>query len=178
MRHSLLLDKNYVALSIVPWKRAVKLIVTGKAEAVTENNSSKVPYASGLFTIPPVLRLLVTVPWKAHINRLRFGRKNMLIRDKYRCQYCGSKVGKDASIDHIIPKSRGGRTDYFNCVTSCYKCNNAKADMTPEEAGMTLIRKPAKPTFLALHKFNVSEKTPEEWRDYLKDLEVADENNV
>ena len=176
MRQALLLDRNYMALSLVSWKKAIRLLVTGKAEGIGDASLVRIPYSSGNFSIPSILRLLVVIPWKAHLGRLKFGRKNMLIRDDHKCQYCGSKVGHDASIDHIIPKSRGGQTDYSNCVTCCQPCNNIKADKTPEEAGMKLMRKPRKPTFLTLHKY-FTENPPEEWRNYLIGFD-GNENNI
>ena len=130
MQKALLLDKNYVALSLVPWQKAVKLMVKGKAEPVDGSNIVRnVRGAESSFGVPSIIRLLVVIPWKAHMGRLKFSRKNVIVRDGSICQYCGIKIGKSAStIDHVIPRSRGGKTDYFNCVTCCKSCNNKKSD--------------------------------------------------
>lgn len=169
MQRALLLDRNYMALSVVPWQKAVKLIVKGKAEPVEVEveKISTVRHASGQFTIPSILRLVTVIPWKAHMGRMRFSRRNMLIRDNHECQYCGIRVGKQSTtIDHVIPQSRGGRTDYLNCVTSCKTCNNQKSNRTPQEAGMKLRNRPRRPTFLALYKHHLK-NPPNEWGDYI-----------
>jgi 5-methylcytosine-specific restriction endonuclease McrA len=167
MKQALLLDKNYMALSLVDWKKAIKLMVKGKAEPVTlEKTVASIKGATKSYGIPSILRLLVVVPWKAHQGRLKFSRRSMLIRDGHKCQYCGTRVGKNASVDHVMPKSRGGKTDFLNCVTSCKNCNNKKADRTPEEAKMRLLSVPKRPTFMNLYKHYIA-NPPDEWRDYL-----------
>ena len=177
MQRALLLDKNYMVLSLVPWKRAFTLLVKGKAEAVAGSGSViDIRGATGTFKVPSIIRLLVVIPWRAHQGRLRFSRKNVIIRDNNECQYCGTKVGKNASIDHIIPSSRGGKSDYINCVTCCKDCNNRKADRTPEEAGIKLKQKPKRPSFLALYRHYL-ENPPESWGDYIIGLK-DDENHI
>ena len=173
MSKALLLDRNYMALSLVTWKKAVKLMVKGKAEAVAGSGEiRKVVGAENDFSIPSIIRLLVVIPWKAHMGRMKFSRKNVVIRDNHSCQYCGVKVGKSAcTLDHVIPKSRGGKTDYSNCVTCCKTCNNNKADRTPVEAKMRLIQKPKKPTFLTLYR-HFLENPPEEWSNYIIGLKT------
>lgn len=164
---TLLLDRNYMALSLVPWKKAIKLMVKGKAEPVPGSNPVRdIQGGESVYEIPSIIRLLVVIPWRAHIGRTRFSRKNVLIRDSHECQYCGIRVGKNATIDHVMPKSRGGKTDYLNCVTSCKDCNNVKADRTPEEARMVLLNKPKKPNFTSLYKHHL-ENPPIEWGDYI-----------
>lgn len=166
-QRTLLLDRNYMALSLVPWKKALKLMVKGKAEPVPGSNSVRdVRGGENVYEVPSIIRLLVIIPWRAHIGRIRFSRKNILIRDGNICQYCGIRVGKSATIDHVIPKSRGGKTDYLNCVTSCRDCNNVKADRTPEEAKMILNKKPKKPNFTSLYRYYL-DNPPEEWGDYI-----------
>ena len=176
MQRALLLDRNYMVLSLVPWKRAVKLMVKGKAEAVQGSGSvASIQGVDGKFSVPSILRLLVVIPWKAHMGRMRFARKNVLIRDNNKCLYCGIRVGKNTSIDHIIPRSRGGKTDYKNCVTCCKECNNKKADRTPKEAGMKLKNKPRRPTFMSLYRHYLK-SPPEEWCNYI--IGLKDESNI
>jgi 5-methylcytosine-specific restriction endonuclease McrA len=169
---TLLLDRNYMALSLVPWRKAIKLMVNGKAEAVPGVDSvGAIRGQQQKYEIPSIIRLLVVIPWRAHIGRTRFSRKNVLIRDSHTCQYCGIRVGKNASIDHVMPRSRGGKTNYLNCVTCCKDCNNVKADRTPEEAKMELAQKPRKPSFTALYRHYLN-NPPDEWCDYIIGLKA------
>jgi len=168
MQTALLLDKNYMALSIVPWKKAVKLMVKGKAEAVSGSAIVReVQSTSNNFSVPSIIRLRTIVPWRAHMRRMKFSRKNIVIRDDGRCQYCGERLGKSAgTIDHVIPRSRGGKTDYANCVFCCKSCNNFKGNRTPLEAGMPLLQNPKKPTFMTLYRHHLA-NPPNEWCDYI-----------
>jgi 5-methylcytosine-specific restriction endonuclease McrA len=176
MQQALLLDRNYVALSIVPLRKAVKLLVKGKAEPVCGTKAcSIIKSVTGNFVVPTIIRLLVVIPWRAHIGIVRFSRKNVISRDGGECQYCGTKIGKHATIDHILPQSRGGKSDYINCVASCHDCNNKKADRTPEEAGMKLKQKPKKPTFLSLYK-SFLQNPPEEWCTYIMGLATNEDS--
>lgn len=168
MQRALLLDKNYMALSLVPWKKAVRLMVKGKAEPVTGSGVVReIRGVTSSFNIPSIIRLLVVVPWRAHMGRMKFSRKNVVIRDNSQCQYCGIKLGKSSgTLDHVIPRSRGGKTDYLNCVLCCKECNNSKGDKTPTEAGMKLLQKPKKPTFITLYRHHMA-NPPDEWSDYI-----------
>lgn len=79
-------------------------------------------------------------------NQLNFNRRNLFRRDENQCQYCLCKPGEaHLSVEHIFPKSRGGKDNWENCVAACFECNQKKKDMTPEEAGMKLRRQPTKP---------------------------------
>ena len=150
-------------------------MVKGKAEPVVGSGVVRqVSSSESRYDVPSIIRLLVVIPWKAHMGRLRFTRKNVLIRDNSTCQYCGIRVGKSATIDHVIPRSRGGKTDYQNCVTCCKTCNNEKGNKTPAEAKMRLLDKPKKPTFITLYRHYL-EHPPKEWSDYI--IGLADENS-
>lgn len=157
-----------MALSVVPWKKAVKLIVNGKAEAVPGSTIvRKIQSIRKSFGVPSVIRLLVEIPWAAHNKRIRFSRRNVVIRDNSKCQYCSKNIGKSSgTLDHVIPRSRGGKTDYNNCVYCCKDCNNTKGNRTPEEAGMKLIKKPKRPTFVSLYKSQLS-TPPDEWKNFI-----------
>lgn len=170
MNSLLLLDKNFMALSFVSIKKAVRLLVKGKAEPVTDKIVLGIKMGQSVFNLPSIIRLLEPVPWKAHNKKISFSRKTILLRDNYVCQYCGCKVGKNASIDHIVPKSRGGKNNYTNCVACCKACNNKKANKTPEESRMKLLSKPKNPTLAVLYQKNFNEyfkSFPEEWKQYL-----------
>lgn len=168
MERALLLDKNYMALSLVPWKKAVKLMVNGKAEPV--QGSGVVYQVSGTgssFKVPSIIRLVSIIPWRAHMGRMKFSRKNILIRDNFECQYCGTKISRSAStIDHVVPRCKGGETSYKNCVACCKACNNKKGSKTLDEIKMQLKRTPKNPTFFTLYNHYLS-NSPKEWRDYI-----------
>jgi 5-methylcytosine-specific restriction endonuclease McrA len=115
------------------------------------------------YPLPSVIRLssYIRVPFK----KIELSRKNILRRDEFRCQYCGAK-GPDLTIDHIIPKARGGTDTWDNLVSACKKCNNKKGNRTPEEAGMTLHTKVNKPH----HIFFIRQfmgKMDEKWKPFL-----------
>lgn len=168
MRQVLLVDKNYIALSIISVKKAIKLIVKGKAEEIDSVGKIYVQCINKQFSISTILRLMISVPWRAHESRGKFCRKNIAIRDSYSCQYCGIKIGKNGgTIDHVMPVSRGGKTDYTNCVLCCKSCNSIKRDRTPEQAGMPLKSKPRKPGFASIYKQYLSAEYPPEWATYI-----------
>lgn len=168
---ALLVDRNYMALSIISWQKAIKLLVKGKAEAIETKSKIIVRGILGAVSIPTILRLVVDIPWRAHRSRMRFTRRNVMIRDNYQCQYCGKKLGKGnkstSTIDHVIPRTQGGPTNYTNCVACCKDCNSYKSGRTPEEAGMKLLTTPRKPSFLVLYKHYLTSSSPEEWSNYI-----------
>jgi 5-methylcytosine-specific restriction endonuclease McrA len=147
-------SQNYLPISRVNIKRAIILLVTGKAEPLD--------FASEI--IWEVRSPSIVLPVPAYI-RLNYGtervwkippvsRKEILKRDRDRCQYCGSK--KQLTIDHIIPRSKGGQHTWDNVVIACANCNSRKGDKTPEQAGMVLKTKakaPAHPAIVFAEKF-------------------------
>ncbi|MEI7474518.1 MAG: HNH endonuclease [bacterium] len=137
MSEVLLLNATDEPLNVCSIKRALVLIMKGKAEEVIKTCN-----AEEVEIIPTVIKLryFVAVPKK----ELPFNRKNIFHRDDYTCQYCGCKITKP-TLDHVYPKSRGGKNSWENLVTACSKCNFHKADRTPEEAQMPLLSEPAKP---------------------------------
>lgn len=139
-----ILSKDYEPLTYCNIERAITLLYLNKAEAI--KNTDKVIHSIYLsFKIPAIIRLLYKTN-KRHMPVLRYSRKNVYIRDNHTCQYCGSK--KDLSLDHVFPLSKGGESTWENTVTACLKCNRKKGSKTPEEAGLTLLKKPVKPDFL------------------------------
>lgn len=168
MNRTLLIDKNYMALLIIPWQKAAKLLVKGKAEPVQSTNSIVVATGEGSFSVPSIIRLLVTIPWRAHKSRMKFSRRNVMIRDNYLCVYCGIKLGKQGgTIDHVVPRARGGQSTYTNCVASCKSCNNKKADKRLDETDFILKEKPRRPSFITLYKYHLRDYSPEEWNSYI-----------
>lgn len=139
----ILLNYDYQPISTVSWKKALNLMLKEKAEAIG-NTYHEVKTITSKFLIPKFLRLLKIVRsiFRTHV---KYTKNNIFVRDGHTCQYCG-KVGGRLTIDHVLPRSRGGKTNFENIVTSCYNCNMKKANKTPLEAGMKLSRRPYQPT--------------------------------
>jgi 5-methylcytosine-specific restriction endonuclease McrA len=141
----IVLNATYEFLGLVSWKRAMVLLISGKVEVVTESDRI-IRTVSQTFRVPAVIRLIKFIR-QVYRREVPFSRRNVLIRDGYRCQYCGTEfASSDLTIDHIIPTSRNGGNDWLNVVASCRPCNMRKGDRTPREAGMRLVRLPFKPT--------------------------------
>jgi len=166
MESALLLDRNYIAISVIGWKKAFRLLVREKAEPIGDKIIKNITTCKIKFEVPSIIRLKNSVSYNCFSNRVRFSRTNIMLRDKYRCQYCNKSLSKNAgTIDHILPRSRGGKTDYLNCVACCKECNSWKGNKTIEESGMFLFRIPKKPNFLML--FCSMESLPKEWKDFI-----------
>lgn len=158
----LVLNASYEPLNITNWKRAVILLIKGKAEQL--EHGGKFIYKQ--FPFPSVIRLrnYVRVPYK----EIPLTRRNILERDRHSCQYCTYK-GDLLTLDHIIPKSRGGKDTWENLVAACVRCNIKKGSRTPKEAQMPLSRQPRKP-HSSLH-FEIVKYTKgdlnREWKKYV-----------
>ncbi|UCC43484.1 MAG: HNH endonuclease [Candidatus Zixiibacteriota bacterium] len=159
----LLLNQNYEPLSICSAKRAIVLMFQGKAEMIEANDGLKIRTVSQSFSLPSVVRLWQyrRVPFK----RIMLTRKNIIMRDKHRCQYCGATKGA-MTVDHVIPRTRTGKDVWENMVCACVRCNNKKGDRTPLEANMKLIKKPVRPTHITLIQRHVTDPD-HRWRQYL-----------
>jgi len=159
----LVLNQNYEAMSICNVQRAVVLLFLGKAELIASKNSKLVRSVSRAMPFPTIvrLRLYIRVPYK----KIVLSRKNILRRDHHKCQYC-NRSDLPLTIDHIIPKSKGGDDSWENLVAACVKCNNKKGDRSPEDALMALIRRPSRPSHITFMKHFVG-KIDDEWRPYL-----------
>ena len=168
MNNVLLLDKNYMPLTIIGYKKALMLLVKNKAENIAVPTTYTIRATNFIGYISSIVRLTVSIPWQAQQSKYKFNRKHVLIRDQFRCRYCDKKLGKQTTtIDHIIPVSRGGKSSYDNCVACCVSCNNVKGDRTPAEIGFVLLSKPIKPNFFTICKYN-SDLVPEEWNNYIR----------
>jgi len=140
MARSLLLNASFEPLCVVPVRRAVVLVLTHKAEVIEAGDTA---LHSERLTVPmpTVIRLTryVRVPYR---SRAPLSRQGVLARDAHRCQYCGSSA---ETLDHVLPRSRGGRHVWENLVAACRRCNHTKADRTLDELGWSLGRAPAAP---------------------------------
>ena len=140
----LLLNQNYEPMTIVSAKKAIILFYLQKVEII-EKRDQLVRSQYVALPLPSVIRLTcyVRVPRK----RVELNRGNVLRRDGHQCQYCGIRKGP-LTLDHVVPKMRGGIDSWENLVAACVKCNNKKGSRTPEEANMPLLKKPKRPNFL------------------------------
>lgn len=162
----LVLNNTYEAIHVCSLRRAVVLVLKGVA-VVEEASDRYLRSANGAWAAPSVIRLLryVYVPRKdVHLTR-----RNVVLRDKFICQYCGREYrAEDLTIDHVVPRSQGGATTWENVVACCRRCNNRKADRSPKEAGMRLIKKPEMPRrLLYLHVVRYLGQDRESWRKYI-----------
>jgi 5-methylcytosine-specific restriction endonuclease McrA len=159
----LILNGNYEPLAITNVEKAIILLYLSKAELVSSMSGRAVRSTSMTMPFPSVVRLssYVRVPFKKVI----LSRKNILRRDGHRCQYCGAS-SVTLTVDHIMPKSRGGEDSWENLVSACLRCNNVKGSQTPDEAQMQLMRRPIRPNHVTfLRQF--AGHTSKDWEPYL-----------
>ena len=167
---TLLLTPWMAPHKIISWERAVVLLVLGKVD-VLEEYDVEIRSLTWALRTPAVVRLRKAIGAKKHA--VRFSRINVYTRDGFRCQYCGEKKAmRDLNYDHVVPRVRGGKTVWENIVTCCYACNDRKGSRTPAEAGMTLLRKPFKPSSLPVMPVVrvMRSEMPQVWLPYLSDL--------
>lgn len=181
----LVLNRHYQAIQVTTVQRAICHLVKGSAKVITPDwtthnleewiEASRFYNGNGRMVRSPSLSLLAPEAiYLVRYDRLPrlevvFSRANLLVRDKYTCQYCGKSVKnpKDRTIDHVIPRSRGGKTVWDNVVLCCRKCNLRKGDRTPEEAGMKLLKKPKAPPWESIFMEDFPEEKKEAWRQFL-----------
>ncbi len=147
-RSVLVLNATYEPLSLISVRRALILLLREKAELV-EATERMLRSANATFPEPLVIRLTryVRLPHRT----VPPTRTTVMLRDAYTCQYCGATPGRDQlTVDHVVPRSRGGDHSWENLVTACKPCNHRKGNHLPEEVNMHLRRKPYEPTYVAL----------------------------
>lgn len=161
----LVLNRSWVAVQISSARRALSLLYQGLARAVHPSDYSLYDFdhwcelssawGAGRFvhTVDTTIRVPEVILLKSFNQfirqEIRFSRRNIFERDRNTCQYCGRRLPKsELTLDHIIPRSRGGYDSWENLVLACVACNVRKANRTPDEAGMPLLRKAVKPTWL------------------------------
>lgn len=144
MEYCVLLNQDYSFLNIINWKKAICLVVKNKAQ-VLKYSDRCVAHGDCMEKVKvPAVLILMRLIRRIYKNRVPLTKKNIMVRDDFKCVYCGSTY--HLSIDHVIPVSKGGKTSFENCVTACRTCNNKKADMLPSECGMTFKKQPHQPT--------------------------------
>ena len=162
----LVLNASYEPINICAARRALVLVLKGVAS--TEEASQHTLHAARReFPVPSVIRLLEyrRIP---HQTRA-LSRKNIMMRDRYTCQYCHQPApAGDLTLDHVVPRSRGGETTWENLVACCHHCNNRKGNRTPDEAGMKLSRQPrAFSLHTSRHLMRLLARGEDQWRKYL-----------
>jgi len=181
----LVLNKSWTVIGTTSTKDAIDLMCRDSARALCttsfltyswedwisgENTPEVTSYIkTPSIDVPAPQVVILTKYGKLHRASVKFSSRAIYRRDDYRCQYCLKQFKKDElSLDHVIPKSRNGGNTWENCVTSCLRCNNKKADRTPVEAGLKLPRKPVRPKWnpvLGVKK----ESRPQSWKPLLKE---------
>lgn len=166
-RETLLLNQGYQIIKPISWKRAICLHFLGKVD-ILEEYSDKVSSPSIKLSLPAVVRLRHQT--KVEPMKVRFSRAAVYSRDNRTCQYCNKQFKvQDLTLDHVIPKSVGGKTSWTNIVSCCQGCNTLKANRTPQQANMKLIKRPAYPTTKSIFSANIDGSIPAEWQNWLSD---------
>lgn len=164
-KYCLVLNKNYLPIGIISAKQAFKSAYTENVEVVANYPNAKYTSPSGDWDIPCIVKTKRYV--KLPFTKSTLSKQNIFKRDGYKCVYCGSDDKTKLTIDHVLPKSRGGKNRWDNLVTSCYACNNAKDNRTPEEMGWD---RPSgnmfQPHYLLLFGSYVP-RIPDSWKDFL-----------
>lgn len=158
----LLLNSTYEPLDTVSLERAMILVVSNKVEIIHKHRSKKIHTINTEYPYPEVLRLRSYVRVKR--KELSPTKRNIILRDR-KCQYCGSTY--QLTVDHVIPKSKGGKDTWTNLVACCHSCNNKKSDRSPEEMGWVLMNKPVRPHNLKFTRELSKFYEYDTWSDYL-----------
>lgn len=193
----LVLNRFYMAVRVIDARRALTLLYRNCAEVITIEDGSYVNYDFDAWCeVSPLLAMEkqpdedyiravnfeIQVPRLVRLTRfdrvikaaVRFNRKSVFARDDYRCQYCGNtRPASQLSLDHVVPRSQGGKTTWMNIVTSCMPCNSRKGGRTPDEARMRLLSKPEAPTSNPAMAISTTDPKYEIWRDFVPSQGVA-----
>ena len=167
-RKVLILNQDYSALAICSVPKAFLLVYMSKADLIVESAGESLRTISHNFPMPSVIRLhnYVNMPYRGIV----LSRQNIFRRDGNRCQYCGKT--DDLTLDHVKPKSRGGKSSWDNLTTACRRCNAKKGDLSPEDANMPLAKRPFKPSFIMFLR-DFSGTPNSDWLPYLGIKEKA-----
>jgi 5-methylcytosine-specific restriction endonuclease McrA len=169
MDRVLVLNASYEPLNVCTLRRAHVLVWKGKAE-ILESQDKPLRSATTAFRRPHVIRLVSYVRVPRGVSR-RISRRVLFARDGWQCAYCGTG-GNRLTLDHVVPRSRGGQSVWENVVTSCAPCNHRKGDRLLEETSMTLRTTPRPPTPVLFIKLT-TDRIPEVWRTYLPSLATS-----
>ena len=162
-RKVLVQNQSYEPLMVIGAKRAIVSILSDKTECVA-NYSDVVRSQSFSMNLPSIVRVKRYV--RFFRNDVVLNRVNILKRDDFTCQYCSKRSGS-MTIDHIIPRNKGGKDTWINLVAACGKCNTKKGDSLLEKIDMELLKKPKKPNYLFYFKQYINKDVQDSWKEYL-----------
>jgi len=188
--HVLVLNKSWIAVNVATARRALTLLFQGHARVVhpvdyrlygfeewcmlSEQTLEEEPGAHGRYVHTPHFRIrlpevVILSLFNQYVRReVSFSRRNIFARDNHRCQYCGKRPAKqELTIDHVIPRSRGGRDTWDNLVLACVKCNVTKGNRTPDEADMHLLKKPTAPLWLPRFGAQIPKDEISSWQRFV-----------
>ena len=184
----LVLNRSFMPVHITSVKRAFTLLYQGIAKAVDKQyelfdfdswadlaaaqHDETVGLVGRVIRVPRVI-LLIEYD-RLPRRRVRFSRHNIYLRDRNNCQYCNLEFAKpELNLDHVVPRTQGGRTTWENVVCSCIECNRKKGGRTPEEATMRLVRPPRRPEWSPLYGFQGRHRAYEAWRPFLNVVDAS-----
>ncbi|MBK7584519.1 MAG: HNH endonuclease [Myxococcales bacterium] len=162
---TLVLTPWFFPHKVVRWEDAITLVYLSKVDVVIAYDD-EIRSPSATFPMPAVVRLKRQISGQK--RGVKFSRINVYVRDGFTCAYCEKKLPlRQLTYDHVLPRSRGGRTEWENIVTACTPCNAKKSNKTPDESGMWPRKRPCRPRSLPLMPPLIDPKTaPIEWRDF------------
>jgi 5-methylcytosine-specific restriction endonuclease McrA len=184
----LVLNRSYLPIHVTSVRRAFSLLYQGIARAVDEQyqtfdfdgwrqlavarDMDAIGTSGGLIRVP---RVIVLIAFDRLPSRhVRFSRINLMARDNFRCQYCGSRPSRsELNLDHVVPRALGGHSTWENVVASCVDCNRRKGGRTPKQAQMALRRQPVRPRWTPLVNLMLSTVRYQEWRPYLNVVDAS-----
>jgi 5-methylcytosine-specific restriction endonuclease McrA len=159
----LVLNATYEPINVCTVRRAVVLLLKDKAEVI-EHGEWDLRSATASLKRPVVIRLVTYVRIPRDTHRRKITRRAVFARDEWTCQYCGAR--SNLTVDHVVPKSKGGGSSWDNIVASCAPCNRRKGDALPRQAGMRLLKQPRTPSpDVFIHV--ASPTIPTAWLQYL-----------
>lgn len=182
-RPTLVLNRNWQPVGVAPVARSLTLVAAERARFVDPSTFQQYTWADWAKLVPldgehfiQSVTFRIRVPEvitlteydRVPTNSVTFSRRNIYKRDHYTCQYCHKQLGsEDLTIDHVLPRSRGGTSTWENCVLACLECNKRKADKTPSEAHMPLRKDPVRPKWRPLYARHVVKI--ESWSKFLSE---------
>jgi len=176
--YTLVLSFTYTPVAKVPSFRALKMVLSGRAEVLEEYEGQTINSFSNSWLVPAVIRFVRKATNFFQKRYIRFNRKNIWLRDKGLCQYCGTSVSiHDFTFDHVLPLSQGGKTTWDNIVTACKACNQKKTNRTPKQARMALLTQPVCPKALPATSLSAfwGADVPATWKEYLGSVQYWQE---
>lgn len=184
--HTLVLNRHWMAVGFTQARRAISLVYEDVAKVIAPETfvlydfdtwadlSRQMPpqdcvrSVRVVFRIPEII-ILTTYSGMPRAN-VAFSRRNLCIRDRYTCQFCGERLsGENLTIDHVLPRSRGGHATWENCVLACVRCNERKGNRKPEEVGMRLLKQPRRPRWAPSFGIPLRHRK-ESWEKFISDV--------